>query len=878
MINLKKKISLLQHRGPQLQQRHNPPSEQLEDDSTESEELEGAAHKLWKEVAAWTAHEQRKQAVYNTVRGEGMQERKGGPGSGVEGSRGDAGLAPAVHQPRSHALLASMISAAKTGRRGSADGVQQRRRSSAGAAELGGGGMHWGAPQSEKKGPVRSNTSTQRLLAGGPASDPRLMGILTKYERPRPLSATAGSMPKRALSRPLSAAADGGAPRPRCQSASRVQPRHQSACQAEATAQHEAQMSAMQERLEDVRGQLEEALNTVQEQQRRLQQHTQLEPIFDRLAENFAFKSPEDVVARLEFLEDEKLGSLDELIRVRRMVLSSGQNNKDANAATTKAGQAEGEGLSMANPGDPLNILALVKEFLVAKSPQLASRQYLELQRVANHVWMQHFQHKEGLYGRVAETFEALSNLADIMAAKIKVIQDQLKNSVEGNKHLEVALARLTVQKRALQASLVRRDNLVRDMSDGLRPYRPVSAPVRRQPPAQQQGYPPLPPQLFQYPRASSIMSGYQGPPAPRIADRPAGAHWDLVAAPPKIPSAPSTAPPKIPSTSSRPSSARTGSLFNTPSATKPAQPQAPPTSEAPVCSIGSTAKGAAGIAQHPSSAASPPSPTASVHALHNSTFSPAFGAKHGSLSGGRGAAGDLCESPWGAPPSLPPHANLPHSSVSSLPAAANGLQEPHNLPSRGAHGGALSSAGSGGASSTVGPAQHQQQGYPAGLPRSDEHGNTQSSSSGAAIPEESYAAVVHVDAAARAASAAGTPLSQAAAAAELVMQQQRRERELSHELNQPRWQRRQQLLQQQQDGGQSAHKDQHLLCNGTQSQSHNADSDLLDRSALSTVAGSALFPTQESRRHAPKWVAPSRSAIEASFLTRLERAASMKG
>jgi len=54
-----------------------------------------------------------------------------------------------------------------------------------------------------------------------------------------------------------------------------------------------------------------------QEQQRRLQQHGRLEPLFDRLAENFAFKSPEDVVARLEFLEDDKLSSLDELIRVR---------------------------------------------------------------------------------------------------------------------------------------------------------------------------------------------------------------------------------------------------------------------------------------------------------------------------------------------------------------------------------------------------------------------------------------------------------------------------------------------------------------------------------------------------------------------------------
>jgi len=35
-----------------------------------------------------------------------------------------------------------------------------------------------------------------------------------------------------------------------------------------------------------------------------------------------------------------------------------------------------------------------VSPSMLFRSPQLASRQYLELQKVANNVWMQHFQHK----------------------------------------------------------------------------------------------------------------------------------------------------------------------------------------------------------------------------------------------------------------------------------------------------------------------------------------------------------------------------------------------------------------------------------------------------------------------------------------------------
>ena len=50
------------------------------------------------------------------------------------------------------------------------------------------------------------------------------------------------------------------------------------------------------------------------ENQRRLQQHTRLEPLFERLAEAFTFQSPEAVLDRLELLEDDKMGTFDQLL------------------------------------------------------------------------------------------------------------------------------------------------------------------------------------------------------------------------------------------------------------------------------------------------------------------------------------------------------------------------------------------------------------------------------------------------------------------------------------------------------------------------------------------------------------------------------------
>ncbi|GMH32591.1 hypothetical protein BSKO_00425 [Bryopsis sp. KO-2023] len=74
---------------------------------------------------------------------------------------------------------------------------------------------------------------------------------------------------------------------------------------------------ALRETVDLLRGRLHAQTQREIDNQRRLQMHTKLEPLFDRLAETFVFKSPEEVVDRLEFLENDKLGNMDLLIRAQ---------------------------------------------------------------------------------------------------------------------------------------------------------------------------------------------------------------------------------------------------------------------------------------------------------------------------------------------------------------------------------------------------------------------------------------------------------------------------------------------------------------------------------------------------------------------------------
>ena len=44
---------------------------------------------------------------------------------------------------------------------------------------------------------------------------------------------------------------------------------------------------------------------------------------------------------------------------------------------------------------------SLLQEYVIARSPKLSSRHYLDAQRVAHRVWSQHFRHKHDMRGKV---------------------------------------------------------------------------------------------------------------------------------------------------------------------------------------------------------------------------------------------------------------------------------------------------------------------------------------------------------------------------------------------------------------------------------------------------------------------------------------------
>ncbi|KAG2444709.1 hypothetical protein HXX76_001453 [Chlamydomonas incerta] len=380
----------------------------------------------------------------------------------------------------------------------------------------------------------------------------------------------------------------------------------------EAVSERLAATQAALEVQSDTEAQLREAIDLMRarlhssgvrevEAQRRLAQHSKLEPLFDRLAECFTFSNPEEVVARLEFLEDDKLGTFDQLLRTQEEVTRlqqrlaevqkagetvatrlttehlqgsarlQGQNEElrqelesmeglvhrltnrqaqlvalqtavlhlwgklsdDAQFAaafggsgaadtaraasptspnprgrgatspsrasaksparggaggsvtsglTGSAGGYHDDAASIASGGagialsDPLSMLAMIEEFVTAKSDKLAIKHFTEIQRVANHVWHQHFRNREDIRGKVVPTFEQLSKIADKMADKVRNVQEQAGRSQDAEKQLMKQLKRLQQQKRQLEGELARRDDLVKSLMGVPRRERPASA------------------------------------------------------------------------------------------------------------------------------------------------------------------------------------------------------------------------------------------------------------------------------------------------------------------------------------------------------------------------------------------------------------------
>ncbi|GFR39845.1 hypothetical protein Agub_g341 [Astrephomene gubernaculifera] len=345
----------------------------------------------------------------------------------------------------------------------------------------------------------------------------------------------------------------------------------------------------------DTEAQLREALDLLRarlhssglrevEAQRRLAQHSKLEPLFDRLAETFTFSSPEEVAARLEFLEDDKLGTFDQLLRTqeevtrlqqrlmeaqkagetvatrlttehlqgsarlqqqneqlrqelealenqvhrltarqaqlvalqtavlqlwgkltedpdfadafgdgprsprshgspRRRTLVSSSGGGGASPHSHAGGGEEGGGAAGGGGGsggialsDPLSMLHMIEEFVTAKSEKLAIRHFTDIQRVANHVWQQHFRNRADIRGRVVPTFEQLSTMADRMADRVRSVQEQAGRSQEAEKNLMREVKRLQQQKRVLEGELARRDEQLKSIMGVPRKERPATA------------------------------------------------------------------------------------------------------------------------------------------------------------------------------------------------------------------------------------------------------------------------------------------------------------------------------------------------------------------------------------------------------------------
>ncbi|KXZ42243.1 hypothetical protein GPECTOR_176g224 [Gonium pectorale] len=365
----------------------------------------------------------------------------------------------------------------------------------------------------------------------------------------------------------------------------------------------------------DTEGQLRSALDLLRarlhsaglrevEAQRRLAQHGRLEPLFDRLAEAFTFSSPEEVVARLEFLEDDKLGTFDQLLRTQEEVTrlqqklaeahkagdtvatrlttehlqgsarmqqqneelrqeleamenlvqrltarqaqlvalqtavlqlwgkltedpqfaaafgggspsptgragspgraptsperergsspsaksASGGSRRQSGAAGALLKEEEGAGGGGGGKGggggggsgielsDPLSMLHMIEEFVISKSNKLAIRHFTDIQRVANHVWQQHFKSRADIRGKVVPTFESLSDMADRMAGRVRAVAEEAGRSREAERALLAQVRRLQQQKRVLQDELAKKDETFRTIMGVPRRQRPVSA------------------------------------------------------------------------------------------------------------------------------------------------------------------------------------------------------------------------------------------------------------------------------------------------------------------------------------------------------------------------------------------------------------------
>ncbi|GLC58228.1 hypothetical protein PLESTB_001335600 [Pleodorina starrii] len=566
----------------------------------------------------YAVRERRRAAAYTAVRAEGAAEAgalAAADAAAAAAVHGSSGIAPSL---KSRAMLDALIASRAAGSGGAAAAPQ---------AALAGGGGGGGSPQSagprlrpHSAHPLRSSTGS--VAGGGAAAAGRLRprsavpgaGAGTSLGRQTSIAASsvgsvtgggafarAGSMAQRAAG----LAGGGGAAAAAAAAGLISVPEGEYLALRQEMESVSERLAATQAALEvqaDTEAQLREAVELMRarlhsaglrevDAQRRLAQHSKLEPLFDRLAECFTFNSPEEVVARLEFLEDDKLGTFDQLLRTQEEVTrlqqrlaevhkagemvatrlttehlqgsarmqeqneqlrqeleamenlvhrltsrqaqlvalqtavlqlwgklsedpqfaeafvtgpsgaatiaararaasaSAGKSTPLANALLSSHGGADdptgvvasaaaaaAAGSGSIQPEDPLSMLHMIEEFVTAKSNKLSIRHFTDIQRIADHVWQQHFRNRADIRGRVVPTFEQLSRMADRMAGRVRSVQDQAGRSQEAERGLMKEVRRLQQQKRALEVALARRDEQFKSIMGVPRRERPASA------------------------------------------------------------------------------------------------------------------------------------------------------------------------------------------------------------------------------------------------------------------------------------------------------------------------------------------------------------------------------------------------------------------
>jgi len=234
------------------------------------------------------------------------------------------------------------------------------------------------------------------------------------------------------------------------------------------------------------------------EHQRKLRVFTRLEPIFSSLAESFNFESPDEVVNRLEFLENQSLHSIDQLIKFQeenaelkkkvetlqqeataaRVALQTEGNRRQRETDLATAEHAE-ELQSMTTVmqkiqekdeknfrlqsavvdlwtrctasselvkatdavegyflHEPLEMVCALQEILLMHAPTVAGKKHHELQAYANKVWREQFESNTELKNKTLDIFMVLHELAK---TSLRTIEDLGKQIAELKKQIKKA-------------------------------------------------------------------------------------------------------------------------------------------------------------------------------------------------------------------------------------------------------------------------------------------------------------------------------------------------------------------------------------------------------------------------------------------------------